>query len=278
MKSENRSVTIEDLLRLKRAEVPPAEFWSNFDRELRAKQLAALVAKRPWWQRLPKAFSKLSRYRVPLGASAVLAVTFFSVRDGDTAPAVGAGDAVEFVAIAATSERQEVREESTSSIVAPPAAMPANVITARSDAPIVAVESVSAISAVDDAPPTVSVADAVAGNRDSGSTTPSSRYIAATLASIQSSDSLHPATLLNVTSGFEARVMPPRNAIEPLQNMTPPSDARRSRLLTAMVSMAAMEMPTRTTTARAASRIDEERLYDQIQRFGARADRVEMKF
>ena len=34
-----RPIVIEDLLRLKRAERPPAEFWSTFDRELRAKQL-----------------------------------------------------------------------------------------------------------------------------------------------------------------------------------------------------------------------------------------------
>ena len=35
---EKRPVTIEDLLRLKSTERPPAEFWDKFDRELRAKQ------------------------------------------------------------------------------------------------------------------------------------------------------------------------------------------------------------------------------------------------
>ena len=45
-----RPVSVEDLLRLKRAERPPDSFWADFDRQLRAKQLAALVEKRPWWQ------------------------------------------------------------------------------------------------------------------------------------------------------------------------------------------------------------------------------------
>jgi hypothetical protein len=40
-----RPIQIEDILRLKRAERPPAEFWGEFDRQLRAKQLAALVSK-----------------------------------------------------------------------------------------------------------------------------------------------------------------------------------------------------------------------------------------
>ena len=274
MKSEsNRSVTIEDLLRLKRAEVPPAEFWSTFDRELRAKQLAALVAKRPWWQRLPKAFSKLGRYRVPLGASAVLAVTFFSVGDRDIEPAVSSTSAVDAVAVDVTSERQEVRHESTPSVLA--AAMVVDAVSAPSDATAVAVEAPVAMPAPVEIPPALPVAGTVAGNL--AADTPSARHIAANLASIQSSESLHPRTLLDVSSGFEMRVMPPRTAIEPLQQMTPPSDTRRSRLLTAMVSTASLETSTRTT-ARAASRIEEERLYDQIHRFGARGDRVQMKF
>ena len=53
MNQEKRPITLEDILRLKRAERPPAEFWDSFDRQLRAKQLAALVEKRPWWRSLP---------------------------------------------------------------------------------------------------------------------------------------------------------------------------------------------------------------------------------
>jgi hypothetical protein len=64
-------VSLEDLLRLKRAERPPAEFWNQFDRELQAKQLAALVGKRRWWHSAARTIRRFSY--LPLGATAALA-------------------------------------------------------------------------------------------------------------------------------------------------------------------------------------------------------------
>lgn len=279
MKPESdRPITIEDLLRLKRAEVPPAEFWSTFDRELRAKQLAALLPKRRWWQTLPASLARLprSRYRVPLGASVVLAITFFSVRDDKVLPAM------EQVAAASETVAAEISQstEPTVEIVAAPSVAVASPaipsIAAQDTSPAIAATSSTSpaqleVSRVMSPPVPVSVA------RDAES--PSARRIAANLAAVQSPEVLNARTLLAATNstGFEARVMPQRTAVEPLQQMTPPSDTRRSRLLTAMVSTASLDTSTHTT-ARAASRIDEERLYDQIQRFGARGDRVQMKF
>ena len=78
----NQKVSLEDLLRLKREERPTSEYWSQFDRELRAKQLAALVEKRPWWHRLPAWSLNWRRYHLPLGATAALALTLVSLRDG----------------------------------------------------------------------------------------------------------------------------------------------------------------------------------------------------
>src|SRR5688500_9903152 len=91
MNPEKRPIQIEDLLRLKRAERPPAEFWTEFDRQLRAKQLSALVAKRPWWQRVPRLFTGFSRYHLPLGAAAILAVTLITLqgRKSESAPQAG---------------------------------------------------------------------------------------------------------------------------------------------------------------------------------------------
>jgi hypothetical protein len=74
-------LTLEDLLRLKRAERPPAEFWTKFEQDLRAKQLAAIVAKRPWWDAVPAAFVKVARLRLPLGATAILAITVLATRE-----------------------------------------------------------------------------------------------------------------------------------------------------------------------------------------------------
>lgn len=71
-------VTVEDLLRLKRAERPAPEFWSNFERELRQKQLTALLEKRPWWQEIPQFLAR--RAYLPIGATAILAFTLVSVK------------------------------------------------------------------------------------------------------------------------------------------------------------------------------------------------------
>ncbi|HEY9155937.1 MAG TPA: hypothetical protein VIM69_12445, partial [Opitutaceae bacterium] len=75
---QSGKVTLEDLLRLKRAERPPAEFWAEFDRTLHAKQLAAIVEKRPWWRR-QYTWRGASRWSLPLSAAAALAVTFATV-------------------------------------------------------------------------------------------------------------------------------------------------------------------------------------------------------
>jgi len=277
MKPEtNRPIKIEDLLRLKRAEVPPTEFWSTFDRELRAKQLAALLPKRRWWQTAAKALWSLSRsrYRVPLGASAVLAITFFSVREHNVSPAVEVAVESPTVEVKATLPVAVVSAEMTpaSKTVIDSPASPFISESAIGIGSAVAMVSVSPLAPEPSrvlAPPTpVTVLEAES---------PAARRIAANLATVQSPDALTGETLLAATNSFEARVMSPRTVVEPLQQMTPPSDTRRSRLLTAMVSNASFDTSMHST-ARAASRIEEERLYDQIQRFGARGDRVQMKF
>ncbi|MBI2516021.1 MAG: hypothetical protein HYV95_03825 [Opitutae bacterium] len=71
-------ITVETLLRLKRAERPSAEFWTGFERELRQKQLTALLERRPWWQNLPQMISR--RAYLPIGATAVIAFTLVSVK------------------------------------------------------------------------------------------------------------------------------------------------------------------------------------------------------
>jgi hypothetical protein len=73
-------VSVEDLLRVKRAERPPPEFWAKFERELRQKQLAALVERRSWWHGPVAAFNRFGWLRLPVGAMTVLAVTVVSIR------------------------------------------------------------------------------------------------------------------------------------------------------------------------------------------------------
>lgn len=75
---QSSKVTLEDLLRLKRAEKPGPEFWVNFEQELRQKQLTALVQKRRWWHEVPVLLNR--RLYLPAGAAAIIAFTLVSVR------------------------------------------------------------------------------------------------------------------------------------------------------------------------------------------------------
>ena len=84
--SDKRSpLTIEDLLHLKRAERPSPEFWTRFETELRQKQLAALIDRRPWWQTIPQLLGQ-RRAILPIGATAIIALTLASVKFHSPAP------------------------------------------------------------------------------------------------------------------------------------------------------------------------------------------------
>lgn len=82
-RAKSNVVTIEDLLRVKRAERPSPGFWERFEEDLRAKQLAAIVEPRPWWitLRLPQIGRAVGRFRIPIGAAAVLALSVATVRE-----------------------------------------------------------------------------------------------------------------------------------------------------------------------------------------------------
>jgi hypothetical protein len=76
--NQRAKVTIEDLLRLKRAERPSPDFWTNFERDLRQKQLTALVQKRRWWHEIPRLLNR--RIYLPAGAAAIIAFTVITIR------------------------------------------------------------------------------------------------------------------------------------------------------------------------------------------------------
>jgi hypothetical protein len=75
------NVTLEELLRLKRAERPAEDFWARFDQELRAKQLAAIVDQRPWWRIRWIGPSKLARYSTSLAAAMSLGMALVAVHE-----------------------------------------------------------------------------------------------------------------------------------------------------------------------------------------------------
>jgi hypothetical protein len=88
MKRDTESkITVEDLIRLKRSERPPAEFWANFEAELRTKQLSAIVGRRSWWDSYSGIFAVVSRHQLLFGAAAALAMAFGGYRYVNAHPA-----------------------------------------------------------------------------------------------------------------------------------------------------------------------------------------------
>jgi hypothetical protein len=274
MSHENkRPVTVEDLLRLKRNEQPSAEFWAGFDRQLRAKQLTALVEKRPWWQRiqlLPAGFA-WRKYHLPLGAVAALAITLVSVRNyHGSAPELPAGP--------------------VNSSAAPIAAIPA--------AAVPAVESLSAFRSGHESAPAVVAVVAEPGPAaeqarepaaaatlvavDVGPVTPflgieakapllkDNAPIAADFAALPMSDSVITGGLLATATAqsSEVQVAPSRpSRVEPLARMVVSSEAqgrgRLSAMAIAMLTTKLPQGPAEDVTARHASSLSSDRVYER---------------
>jgi hypothetical protein len=267
-----RPVTVEDLMQLKRAERPASEFWAEFDRELRAKQLAALVEKRPWWHAVPRAFSGFARYRLPLGATAILAVTFLSLRDYRDGSSTDSHLATLDPASRATATAAPVAR-----MAAPTEAIAqTNDVSATAEPTIVARQRgetgthdfvLRSSPAAEQFSRTVPL---FSGKLPSGEVQrPSERLIAENLANARA--------VLGAPTNFEARALPARPAAtEPLAQMTPPAEARRSRFTTAFVSASA-DVPA-ADAERFARRLSDERLYDTIRRFGAKGNSLSVRF
>lgn len=71
--------TLEDLLRFKRAERPAPEFWEDFDRGLRQKQLAALMQRPQGWARVRPVLFRGMRWAVPATAAAAVALVILQI-------------------------------------------------------------------------------------------------------------------------------------------------------------------------------------------------------
>ena len=96
---DRKSLTVEQLLRLKRAEQPDPAFWSKFDTQMQQRMLQALVAKRRSAPR--RAWNALGalRYATVPGLAAALAVVGIALNKA--APDSVLGDAVVAAAPAA---------------------------------------------------------------------------------------------------------------------------------------------------------------------------------
>jgi hypothetical protein len=252
-------ISLEDLLQIKRAERPPAEFWSEFEQSLRAKQLAAIVGSRPWWRTLVTS-KNLVRWCVPLGATAVVAMTFSSFRGSRTqATASNAVVAVAESNRAAGASDTVAQATKETSVAADVARVGASTL-ALSDRSTPA--QLTQITNDDSARQ-----DAQSPTRETNAATPAGFVLA------QLGTNANPESAPLVAS----RAL----VIEPLAQVATPRDSRRTRLLAYSVTFdphAADSSDSVRSRERITHRISDESIYDSITRLGLSGDRVSIKF
>jgi hypothetical protein len=279
-----RKVTVEDLLRVKRAERPPPAFWAGFEKELRAKQLAAIVAKRPWWSGASMSFSRLSRLRFPLGAASACALAFLAVQQFRLAgPAVAVDSAAKPVAPAhafVIVDRAPVQADVDSDSDADVAPQPVVAMAAPAEPSRPAVSNVSPGEIAQ----FISMMGADPARKEQlqpHRTSPSALVVAANLAAAQESENEDRPAVANV--GFESRGFPSRGLAEPLAQVPTPRDAYRARYIgTALPTSYALESASaRPANNRSSdtgrSRLNERQLYDTVSRVGFTEGGVSIK-
>jgi len=278
-RSSRSQVTIEDLLRLKRAERPPASFWSDFDREMRAKQLAAIVEPRPWWAPLIRLNARFARYQMPVGATAILALTLVTVREyrmpeGEPSfvPAthVAQLDAMPgpAVAIAADDESTLTTDEAEAMAAENRGGTESSAAPARG---------------LDTMPGGIAHLMSMLGGAESAaiSESPSARSIAANLAAVKASEP-ELARFIDQVPGMDHRQYATRApAVDPLVNMQSPSDARRARVLSTalpLMASASADSSERRYQPRLDRDLTDERLYERVSRIDLEGKRLAINF
>jgi hypothetical protein len=254
-------VTIEDLIRLKRDERPEAAFWVNFDHELRQKQLTALLKKRAWWQELPQLLMR--RAYLPVGATAILAFTFVSVKYyGPTQVAALVSAPVQQSQVAAD---PVVANQAVSS----PLANRSPIITAVLEASPTAVTDSTGLPEAIELMPRQSRAVATE--------TPSAQTIAANLASFE----LTEPELVNSVRGSRlspaARIQSVDLVVSELASV-PTNASMRSRILAQYADRPLSREPSapEIVRERLARRLGNTDITDRLNRIGLRGDQVSL--
>jgi hypothetical protein len=266
-------VTLEDLLRLKRAERPDAEFWGKFERELRQKQLTALLQKRPWWQELPQLLAR--RSYLPLGATAVLAFTLVSIKY--YAPSQIAQEETRL------SDSPAVAGDMAASA---PETFPATPVSSpllnRNDQAASRLDDRTTLAAMNVEMPAadqsieVQMPQMVAPKEIE---TPSARSIAANLARLEQSEPELINSVVGNRLSSPVRVQTASLQVNDLASM-PTSASKRSRLLAQYSDRQLGPEPTapEIVRERLARRLGDSDLYDRISRLGVRGDAVSLRF
>ena len=265
--SEQRpKITVEDLIRLKRAERPAPEFWVNFERELRQKQLTALLEKRPWWQELPQFFAR--RAYLPVGATAILAFTLVSVRYYTPAQLaqVDAGSPA-----AVNSPITPVALARLSGPVSSPLVNRGEAADSRANENNAAVPSMAVVSS-SPAPAEVAAASLIAPAATPE--TPSARYIATNLDRLEQTDPELVQAVMGSRLSAPARVQ----IASPELASIPTNGSKRSRILAQYSDRQLNPEPTapELVRERLSRRLGDSEITDRISRIGLKGDQVSL--
>jgi len=255
-------VTLEDLLQLKRAERPSAEFWPEFERTLRAKQLAAIVETRPWW-RSWTARKALVRVCVPLGATALVAMSMSSFRVASVKSATGTSLAG-VVAVQAP-------VDSTNSV----SVQESNLRTSATET-VALTGSEQQVNSAENLP-TVAVTQPTGNNPVYSA----EQMLASSTATVKAAGQAL-AQLVGLADSTNLQSGNTRSSVvEPLTQVATPRDNRRARLLAYSVTFdphAADSSEAVRSREKITHRLSDEAIYDSITRLGLSGDRVSIKF
>lgn len=260
-------ISLEDLLRLKRAERPAPEFWATFESEMRQKQLAALLEKRSWWQGLSQMLVRHAY--LPVGATAVLAFTLVSVKYYVPAQPSAIEPTTTAKPLAAVNRVAVPSPAAVSMVAATQHEAPAPATTAST--------SIDSAGTADDAvavpatsEPTVQVASATMDS-------PSSRYIANNLDSLERTDPELVQSVLGNRLSAPARVQSAALLTDELASV-PTGTSRRSRLLAHYTDHPITREPTapEIVRERLARRLGDTDISDRISRIGLKGDQVSL--
>jgi hypothetical protein len=263
-------VTLEDLLRLKRAERPLAEFWHQFDRELQAKQLAALVGKKRWWHSTARTLTRFSY--LPLGATAALAFTFM-VAHQYLSPAAEIASSSKLQAPAAKiAPAPAVLRPAVAVQSQPPAVIPHEKIASTTVASVQPVSRPAVPAVTRELPTTITW---LADTLQATDTTPLSEHAMSVNFADARIDNPRPASNLDSMGDVKARL-----TSDPLAQVSSPSEMQHARLVAALtdVRLVCTDDPVALMHRRLATRMGDDGLADDAGRLDASGNSVSIKF
>jgi hypothetical protein len=280
-------VTLEDLLRLKRAERPSPEFWARFEQDLRVKQLAAIVEKRPWWctLRLPQAGRLLARFQVPVGAAAILALSLVTLAEYRS-ESVSTLPALTSPVVAVV--REPIAKPVAAPVLVAEAAHVQPASMAGAAAPVPAAAEASSVPAAASTELTAMIPWGIAQNETPASSAILPLSVQADETSLEGAPTsvLASTALLDNSRDAEARVLPARVAVAqekpPAAANTSPRELRRTRLMAGLVLADNSDGPDNARVSHGrelvTSGLNEDQLYDSVHRVGLGGDRLTLKF